>query len=197
METQTDEYSEYLEEKYLPGRDIYLNKFFYPRIYNELGTGPVLDLGFGAGAFLKFLAKKNRAIHGIDSNQRFVDQAMKQGFKVAVDDITKLNTIETPIKNAVVDNVLEHLSEDQIDMFFETLAAKSDQTLRLIAIVPDAKGYDKDPTHRTFITGDQLRPICKKHGFAIKKYFCYPFNSRAIGKVFYLNMQVLVIEKNP
>ena len=39
METDSEDYSEYLEQKYLPGRDIYLHKFFYTRIARELGSG--------------------------------------------------------------------------------------------------------------------------------------------------------------
>jgi len=195
METKSDDYSEYLEEKYLPGRDIYLNRLFYPRVFNELGEGSILDLGFGAGAFLKFASGKGRKVTGIDSNDSFVAKAKDQGFKVALDDITTLSTISGSIENAVTDNVLEHLEEHQIDSFFKAFNSKLAPGGRLVAIVPDAKGYEKDPTHRTFVTQEYLTPICKKHGLTIRKYFCFPFNNRTIGKFFYLNMQIFVIER--
>lgn len=191
MKTESESYADYLEEKYLPGRDLYLNRLFYPRIYREVGEGPVVDLGFGAGAFLRFLKSKNRACLGIDSNPKFVELA--KDFDVGLDDITKLATLTAPIENAVTDNVLEHLTPEQIKSFFKALSEKLSRTGRLIAIVPDAKGYEKDPTHQTFVTREFLEPICSAYNLTIEKYFCYPFNSRAVGKVFYLNMQILVI----
>ena len=193
MKTDTDTYAEYLEEKYLPGRDLYLNKFFYPRIYRELGDGEVIDLGFGTGAFLRFLTSKQHVSKGIDSNPRFVEIANE--FNVALDDITELNTLTTPIENAVVDNVLEHLTLEQITDFFRVFSSKLAANGRLVAIVPDAKGYQKDPTHLTFVTPSILQPICKEFGLKIDKKFCYPFNSRFVGKFFYLNMQVIVITR--
>jgi len=195
VKTEADAYADYLEEKYLPGRDLYLNRLFYPRIYRELTDGPVLDLGFGAGAFLRFLKSRGRQTSAIDSNQRFVDQARSSGFEVSLDDITQLNSVKTPVKNAVTDNVLEHLTLPQIESFFAVLATKLDPGGRLIAIVPDAKGYEKDPTHQTFVTQALLDPVCRANGLRISKYFCFPFNSRRVGKFFYLNMQILVIEK--
>lgn len=193
MQTESESYAEYLEEKYLPGRDLYLNKLFYPRVYRELGDGSVVDLGFGAGAFLRFLKGRDRACQGIDSNARFVEMAAD--FEVTLDDITKLDTLTAPIENAVTDNVLEHLSPEQIDAFFSVFSQKISKTGRLIAIVPDAKGYEKDPTHVTFVTRKFLEPLCAKYGLKVEKFFCYPFNSRAVGKVFYLNMQIFVITK--
>lgn len=193
MKTESESYAEYLEEKYLPGRDLYLNKLFYPRVYRELGEGPVIDLGFGAGAFLRFLHAKGRIVQGIDSNQRFVELASE--FNVNLDDITKLDSLKQPIQNAVTDNVLEHLSLEQIKAFFNVFSQKLAANGRLVAIVPDAKGYEKDPTHVTFVTREILEPICQSNGLRISNFFCYPFNSRAVGKVFYLNMQIFVITK--
>lgn len=193
MKTETDAYADYLEDKYLPGRDVYLQRFFYPKIYAELGPGPVLDIGFGAGAFLKFLRAKKRTASGIDSNPRFVERAKAGGFDVALDDMTTLKTASGQLANIVTDNVLEHLTMPQIEAFFKIASNKLAPAGRLICIVPDIKGYEKDPTHQTFVTQELLGPICKANDLTIETYFCYPFNSRAIGKVFYLNMQIMVI----
>ncbi|NNE57008.1 MAG: class I SAM-dependent methyltransferase [Hellea sp.] len=192
METESEAYSEYLEEKYLPGRDLYLNRLFYPRILKELGEGPIVDLGFGAGAFLKFARKKSRNISGIDSNPAFVDTALSQGFDVALDDITKLATV-SQIENAVCDNVLEHLTAEQLEAVFSVVKDKLATNGKFVAIVPDKQGYKKDPTHRTFIDPGFLEPLCQRHELQIGKTFCYPFNSRTAGKYFYLNMQIFVI----
>lgn len=195
MKTESESYADYLEEKYLPGRNLYLNRLFYPRVYRELGDGSVVDLGFGAGAFLRFLKSKNRKSFGIDSNPRFVELA--KGFNVSQDDITQLKTLSAPIHNAVTDNVLEHLTLAQIETFFKVFSQKLASDGRLVAIVPDAKGYEKDPTHQTFVTRELLEPICAANGLKVSKFFCYPFNSRAVGKLFYLNMQIFVITKAP
>ena len=196
METDSEDYSEYLEQKYLPGRDIYLHKFFYTRIARELGSGSVYDLGFGTGSFLKFLRNHQYETFGIDSNQTFVDQAKARGFQVACDDITSLSTLPNNVGNAVIDNVLEHLSRDQIDSFLKALAPKLGPEGKLIAIVPDKKGFEKDPTHVTFVTQAILEKMLPAHGLKIENYFCFPFNSRNVGKFFYLNMQILIICRN-
>jgi trans-aconitate methyltransferase len=194
METNTEEYKEHLEEKYLPGRDKYLQWFFFPKLLQQFNNGPILDLGFGTGAFLRFLKTKNRIFTGIDSNPFLVDQIAKQGFNVSLDDLTKLETIDTPIQNAITDNVLEHLDMDQIHSVFKTLKQKMAKNGILIVIVPLEKGYQRDPTHKTFVNKDIIDQMCSKYEIKLNNNFFHPVNISGVGKWFYLNMQVYVIK---
>ncbi|MGE0567585.1 MAG: class I SAM-dependent methyltransferase [Bacteroidia bacterium] len=194
METNSEEYKKHLEEKYLPGRDVYLNTFFYPKIVKQFIPGPVMDLGFGTGAFLRYLSAKGYTFSGIDSNPHLVGMNKENGLDVALDDVTKLETIDKPLTNAICDNVLEHLDMDQIDSFFNACKQKFIKNGILVVIVPDKKGYKRDPTHKTFVTKEIIQNFCKKQSISLIKDFCHPFNSRFIGRVLYLNMQVFVIK---
>lgn len=194
METNTEDYKKHLEEKYLPGRDFYLNHFFYPKILGLFSNETITDLGFGTGAFLRYLKSKNRDFRGVDSNPFLVKLNREQGFEVDEDDVTVLSTIKTPIKNAICDNVLEHLDLEQINSFFKVCKEKFAKDGTLVVIVPDEKGYQRDPTHKTFVTPNIIKEMCSKHNINFISNFCHPFNSRGMGKILYLNMQVFVMK---
>jgi trans-aconitate methyltransferase len=192
METTSQEYKEHLENKYLPGRDKYLQWFFYPKILRQFSDKPIVDLGCGTGEFLRYLTIKKRAFSGIDNNPFLVDACVKEGFNVKMDDVTKLDTISN-VDNAVIDNVLEHLDLEQNDAFFRAIKSKMNKGGVLVVIVPDKKGYKYDPTHKTFVNLDLIKEMCKKYQLTLEKNFRHPFNSAFVGKILYLNMQVFKI----
>jgi len=194
METTSQEYKDHLENKYLPGRDKYLQWFFYPKILKQFSDGHIVDLGCGTGEFLRFLKIKNRSFSGIDNNPHLVEKCVKMGFYVAMDDVTTLQNIEGPIENAVIDNVLEHLEISQTDLFFKALKTKMSKGGTLVVVVPDKKGYKYDPTHKTFVNRELMQQMCDKHGLTLHHSFLHPFNSSFVGSVLYLNMQVFVIK---
>lgn len=193
MQTSDEAYKEHLEEKYLPGRDVYLNHFFFPKILQQLNGGPIVDLGFGTGGFLRFLKSKNKQFSGIDSNPYLVKTLSQKGFKVALDDITQLDSLHAPIKNAVTDNVLEHLDKGQIDQVFSALKQKMVKNGKLVVIVPLEKGYQRDPTHKTFVDKALIEEMCDKYDLLLENRFFHPINVAGVGKWLYLNMQVYTI----
>ena len=194
METNDEAYKEHLEEKYLPGRDKYLQWFFFPKLVKQFTDGHILDLGFGTGGFLRFLTSKNRKFSGIDSNPYLVESISKQGFDVKLDDITKLETITYPITNAITDNVLEHLDLEQIDQVFKVLKQKMAVNGILVIIVPLEKGYQRDPTHKTFVNKPLIEQMCAKYQLTLQNRFFHPINIDGVGKWLYLNMQVYTIK---
>jgi len=193
METTDEAYKEHLENKYLPGRSLYLRTFFYPKIMRQFDQEEICDLGCGTGEFLKYLKSVNRKFRGADNNPHLVELCRSMGFDVLMDDVTKLENIQAPIHNAIVDNVLEHLDMDQIDSFFKSLQAKIVKGGTLVVIVPHKKGYTYDPTHKTFVNPEIMQSICQKYGATLAKNFLHPFNSEFIGTILYLNMQVFTI----
>jgi trans-aconitate methyltransferase len=194
METTSEAYKEHLENKYLPGRSLYLKTFFYPKIMRQFDKEEISDLGCGTGEFLKYLKSKKRAFRGADNNPHLVELCQKMGFDVIMDDVTKLENIKAPIMNAIVDNVLEHLDMDQINSFFASLKAKIRKGGTLVVIVPHEKGYTYDPTHKTFVNPTIIREMCTKHGATLERNFLHPFNMELIGRILYLNMQVFTIK---
>jgi trans-aconitate methyltransferase len=193
METTSAEYKEHLENKYLPGRDKYLQWFFYPKILSQFSDKDIVDLGCGTGEFLKYLKIKKRKFTGIDNNPHLVDLCVKMGFDVVMDDVTKLENVKAPIDNAVIDNVLEHLEVSQTDSFFAALKTKMNKGGTLVVIVPDKKGYQYDPTHKTFVNKELMLQMCKKYDLQLANSFLHPFNMGFMGTILYLNMQVFVI----
>lgn len=193
METSSQEYKEHLEQKYLPGRAFYLRKVFYPKLFRQFGKGVIYDLGFGTGEFLFYSKAKGREIIGIDSNTFLVNMIKEKGYDVKVDDVTKLSTITSRMPNAIIDNVLEHLDLEQIDSFFRVVKEKMEKNGLLIVIVPDSKGYERDPTHKTFVNPEIIANMCQKHSCKLEKKFYHPFNFGFMGKILYLNMQVFLI----
>jgi SAM-dependent methyltransferase len=193
METSSEEYKKHLEDKYLPGRDKYLHWIFYPKLLRQFQEGEILDLGFGTGEFLKFLKLKKRECFGIDSNPYLTKLLQDQGFNVSLDDITTLSTVKMQISNAITDNVLEHLDEEQILQVFSVLKTKMKKGGVLLVLVPQEKGYKRDPTHKTFVDHNLISRMCKKFDLKLDKYFFHPVNLKAMGRFLYLNMQVFRI----
>jgi len=195
MKTESSEYKEHLENKYLPGRALYLRWFFYPKIIKQFNIKEIIDLGFGTGEFLNYARSKGRTISGIDNNPFLVEKSSNFGFDVKLDNITTLDTIENSIFNAICDNVLEHLDLNEIDKFFSTISEKLIKNGTLVVIVPDLKGFQHDPTHKTIVDKSLIKGFCEKYFLNLYKTFYHPINLKFVGKFFYLNMQVFVIKK--
>lgn len=194
METNSEAYKEHLENKYLPGRDKYLQWFFYPKILRQFNNGEIVDLGCGTGEFLQFLKQKNRTFSGIDNNPFLVEKCVSKGFNVKLDDVCRLENIKENTENALCDNVLEHLDMNQIDIFFAAIKRKMVKGGNLVVIVPDKKGFQHDPTHKTFVNKQIIDKMCSKHEIQLQKSFSHPINIGLVGNYFYLNMQVFVIK---
>lgn len=195
MKTESSEYKEHLENKYLPGRALYLRFTFYPKILKQFDNNQIIDLGCGTGEFLLYARMKGRAISGIDNNPFLVEKSTKLGFNVEIDNVTALDTVKNKIYNAVCDNVLEHLELEEIDMFFLTISEKLHNEGTLVVIVPDRKGFKHDPTHKTFLNKSIIKNYCQKYSLKLSKVFYHPINLGFVGSFFYLNMQVFVIKK--
>jgi O-antigen chain-terminating methyltransferase len=193
MKTNSESYKEHLENKYLPGRDKYLQWFFYPKILKLFKSGKIVDLGCGTGEFLQFLKLKKREAVGIDNNPYLVEKCSAMGFDIKLDDVTKLEHLDANMMNAMCDNVLEHIDLNQIDHFFGAIKSKMAEGSTLVIVVPDKKGFKHDPTPVTFVDKYLISKMCSKHGLCLGKNFAHPLNIPFVGNFFYLNMQVFAV----
>ncbi|SNB48118.1 bifunctional 2-polyprenyl-6-hydroxyphenol methylase/3-demethylubiquinol 3-O-methyltransferase UbiG [Geobacter sp. DSM 9736] len=199
MKTEDREYQEYLQKKFLPGRQQYLELVVYPRYLRELGAlREIWDFGFGNGEFLTFCRKRSISARGIDSNGSFVATARSQGFAVELDDLCRLDTVpDAGVEAAISDNVLEHLDKPAIGAFFSILARKLAPSGIFLAIVPGEKGFTRDPTHRTFVDEALLREVTAGTAVSLIKTFRWPIGAHWVSRIFYLNMTVFVFRKLP
>lgn len=196
METHSNEYKKHLENKYLPGRRYYLKWFFYPKLFNEFkNSDAILDLGCGTGEFLNYCRSRERQALGVDSNEYLVRSCQEKGFNVQYGDISKTMIIkELNINNLICDNVLEHMPINVIEDFFENIRTQILKGGTIIIIVPCEKGYQRDPTHKTFLNLSMIQSLCEKFQLTLDNHYFHPFNSKWIGKHLYLNMQVYVLK---
>lgn len=130
-----------------------LIKGFYLRSVLSLVKGPTIDYGCGAGQLLALLPAGSV---GLEVNPHLVAahsraglsvrqwQANDQGFDLA-------GLAPGQFQTLVISHVLEHLPEPTAAITRLLQACQRLGVARLIAVVPGAKGYASDATHRTFI----------------------------------------------
>ena len=191
MRIDTEEYKEFLEKKYLPGRSFYLNYFIYPKYLKEFKNRiemAIYDFGCGNGEFLKYCKKRGIKATGIDSNYSLVEECQKKGLNVIHDNIITFSEPVTKINNAICDNVIEHLTLKEIYKYFKNLKNIMSKGGILLIIVPGVKGYQQDPTHKTFVHRELIIKLCLDINIQINKTFYIPFNFEKCGNSFYLNM---------
>lgn len=193
MKTSEEQYTELLRAKYLPGRSLYLRYLVYPRILKRLKAGSVVDMGCGFGEFLKYLCSNGRYVLGLDSNPHNVEICINYGLPAKLGDILTYKS-EIKFDNAILDNVLEHLDMNEIEVFFSNIRNLVGNGGRLIIIVPCAKGQLKDPTHRTYVTGDVIKSFCDRHHIHLAETVNIPTPYEFIGKYFYLQMRMFVMD---
>ncbi len=197
MKTEDQGYSEYLENKYLPGRTLYLRWIFYPKILRRLTPNdPIVDLGCGTGEFLRFCRRQGRSVIGVDSNPTLVAKCRKDGFEILRDSVCELGSLHgRTFRNAVCDNVLEHLDRDLLRQFFRRLEELLAPGGLLMCIVPGAKGYEKDPTHKTYVTHEVLREVMNSKALTVAPRYFHPVKLGLVDRFVYLNMQVFEIRR--
>ena len=193
MKTSSQEYTDLLKQRYLPGRSLYLRYLIYPRILKRLKKGSVLDMGCGFGEFLKYLTSKSIPCSGIDSNEVHVSICNEMGLIAQVGDILNCE-MPNRFENAILDNVLEHLNLIEIDTFLLNLRNILGPKGRLIAITPCLKGQARDPTHKTYVTEDLVLDFSSRHGMQLVEVVNIPTPFDFIGKYFYLQMRMFILD---
>jgi SAM-dependent methyltransferase len=197
METHEQEYCDYLERKYLPGRRLYLHRVFYPKLFRRFKSGdPIIDLGCGTGEFLNYCRKRNRQALGIDSNEVLAKRCKENGLNVHLDSVCELSSLKHQhFRYAVCDNVLEHLELAELNQFFDRLETLLSPGGILICIVPGRKGFKCDPTHKTYVSYELLSDLLKNRNLKLGAHYYHPLRLGFVDRLLYLNMQVFEINK--
>jgi 2-polyprenyl-3-methyl-5-hydroxy-6-metoxy-1,4-benzoquinol methylase len=194
METTDPDYAQFLENKYRPGREFYLRHLIYPKYLRAFKPGMVYDIGCGFGAFLAFMRARGLPVKGFDSNPGLVELCARKGFEVTLENITCPARRYPPAPNLICDNVLEHLSEEEIDSFFRHLDHFCEPGGNLLVIVPNRKGYASDPTHKTFVELDLIQAMARKHALHLDQYYLHPIPRAECGARYIFNMSVFVLQ---
>jgi len=194
MQTNETAYVDYLETKYRPGRKFYLEHLIYPRYLAEFTPGRIYDVGCGFGAFLEFCRRRNVPATGFDSNPALVKRCEGRGLVAVLANIVSLDADYPLTANMICDNVLEHLTTDEIDLFFSSVKRLLAPDGVLLVIVPNRRGYDSDPTHKTYVGDDLIRRMTRKHRLKLRRRFFHPLPWEFVGTYYIFNMTVFCIE---
>lgn len=175
-----------------------IKHFYLQNILREV-KGRTVDLGFGAGQLLERLPAGSL---GLEVNPHLVEHARTAGLNAVLYDATA----ERPFIDVVPPNtyqtlVLAHVAEHIQDAAaFIRRILQSSATLglsRVVFVVPGAKGFRFDSTHRTFVNRRYLEEhellACEGYEVTVSRYF--PGNAEWIGKYYTFHEFMFVYDR--
>jgi len=164
--TDDQAYFEYLQRRSRLGL-LYRRAWLYPRLCRYL-HGRVLDIGCGIGDMLRYRPDTV----GVDVNTRNVEWCRSHGLdaRVMVPDVLPFTNAE--FDGAMLDNVLEHLSDAR------PLLSEVRRVVRpsgvVIAGVPGIRGYASDSDHKRPYDATALVALFRQAGFRRERILQMP-----------------------
>lgn len=145
-------------------------------------TSRFLDIGCGAGEFLKFIKNKNLLGLGVEIDSSEATRARDAGLDIIEGDgVEYLKETKEKFCGISLLQVIEHIDPEKLKSFVESMATSLDpggvvfiETINIrhpLAI----NGFFTDPTHTRPVPDDFLTFLLEWAGFtSIKKIFTYP-----------------------
>ena len=135
-----------------------IKKFYLDRVVREL-RGPTIDFGCGAG---QLLARLPADSVGLEVNPHLVQALQQAGMNArlydAYSDDFSLSQLEVGrYESFTISHVLEHFDDTAAVMRKLWRACARLGVTTVVAVVPGARGYAYDSTHKTFVTQAWLR----------------------------------------
>ena len=135
-----------------------IKKFYLDRVLREL-RGPTIDFGCGAG---QLLARLPADSVGLEVNPHLVQALQQAGMNArlydAYSDDFSLSQLEVGrYESFTISHVLEHFDDTAAVMRKLWRACARLGVTTVVAVVPGARGYAYDSTHKTFVTQAWLR----------------------------------------
>lgn len=165
----------------------------YRRNLQRQQLGRTLDVGCGIGRNLEALAPGSL---GVDHNAAAVRIARERGLIALTVEEWERSDLRKPesFDGLLVSHVLEHMDAEAgvglMRDYLPFLRAGG----KVFFICPQERGYDSDPTHARFTTGEDLVDLSREVGLQPGDWFSFPFPRRA-GKAFVYNEFCLLATK--
>ncbi len=174
-------------------------KGFYLRSLLSLVRGPTIDYGCGAGQLLALLPAGSL---GLEVNPHLIAAHSRAGLSVRQWQLDELG-FDLPriapgqFRTLVISHVLEHLPDPTAALSRLMRACQRLGITRVIAVVPGAKGYASDATHRTFIDTGFVIAQGWKHlaGYALTQQRHFPLPWEGGGQIYVYNEMHLVFDQ--
>jgi len=164
---------------------ILIKNFYMDNILRDV-KGRTIDLGCGAG---QLLARLPEGSLGLEVNPFLVEALRGKGRHVvhydpAVDDFALRDMETNHFSTMVMAHVLEHFADPAsvLRKLFRSCARLGIE--RLVFVVPGAKGYKSDKTHKTFINRSFLerKRLIDCEGYAMTRSLCFPIDMEWMGR---------------
>lgn len=174
-------------------------KGYYLRNILRDVRGPAIDFGCGAG---QLLARLPPGSVGLEVNQYLIEELNNAGLVVHQAHAT-LNDFELSgfapgtFRTLVIAHVLEHLPDPTKALHLLLKACVRLGIDRVVMVVPGAKGYASDRTHKTFINRDYLETNMPQSidGFVRSGISYFPGPREWIGRYFVFNEMKVVFDR--
>lgn len=174
-------------------------KGFYLRNMLRDVRGPCIDFGCGAG---QLLARLPSGSVGLEVNPHLIESLRGRGLDVrqAHAEMRDFELIGLPagtFRTLVIAHVLEHLPDPAAALQVLLASCRRLGIERVIVVVPGAKGYASDHTHKTFITRrwlDDNTPQ-QQSGFVRSRVEYFPGPWAWVGRHFIFHEMKVVFDR--
>lgn len=176
----------------------FIKSFYLRHILRDVLNGPCIDFGCGAGQLLERLP--NGSV-GVEVNPHLIESLRAAGLTVQqarakMQDFELVGFAPGCFRTLVIAHVLEHLP-DPVDALRVLLAScRRIGVERVIVVVPGAKGYASDSTHKTFIDHTYLKERIPQRieGFALSGLSYFPGPWKWVGRYFVFHEMKVVFD---
>ena len=175
-----------------------IKHFYLENLLREV-RGRTIDLGFGAGQLLERLPEGSL---GLEVNPHLVEEARRAGLNAAVYDTSSAEPLIDAVpagaySTLVLAHVLEHFADADVMLRNILRSAAALDIGRVIFVVPGAKGFQFDSTHRTFVNRRYLEEhgllSCEGYRVTTRRYF--PGDREWIGRYYTFHEFMFVYDR--
>lgn len=156
------------------------------------GLGRTIDIGCGIGRNLETLGAGSI---GVDHNAEAVAVARADGHEAyTVAEFEQAQFELESFDGLLTAHVIEHLDPATGLEVMRSYLPYLRSGGKAFFVCPQERGYDSDPTHVRFTTGDDLAQLARDLGLVPQEPFSFPF-PRSTGKAFIYNEFCLLAVK--
>ncbi|KAA0024822.1 class I SAM-dependent methyltransferase [Antrihabitans cavernicola] len=184
MSTESADYAERLRKKQTVWwkRALHVQAPYHWNLRRQ-GLGRTLDVGCGIGRNLAVLPAGSV---GVDHNSESVAIARSMGYDAVTSKEFLGSTPPASFDGILLAHVIEHMDADSGEKLLREYLKFLKPGGKVFFVCPQERGYDSDPTHERFTTGDDLVELCRTVGLVPQVPFSFPF-PRKLGKIFIYN----------
>jgi len=176
----------------------FIKGFYLKNMLRQI-DGPTIDFGCGAGQLLKRLPKGSE---GLEVNPFLITELQKSGLTVHrananLEDFELLPFRDNFFRTLIIAHVLEHLPDPSAALKVLFAACQRIGVRRVVIVVPGAKGFKSDHTHKTFINHayvtENIPSKCSGFNRSNLSYFPGPWEF--IGEYYVFHEMMVVYDR--